>query len=76
MAADWIGIDSSHLDSHCGENVGKTLQEALDGTDYWAHEVEETHWFILDLGQSYNIIKIRGRSDSSDDPTNRGRYNR
>jgi len=61
--ADWIGVGSSHYDSHCGDDGARTIEEALDGTDYWLHEVNETHWFVLNLGQTYNITKVRGRSD-------------
>jgi len=67
--ADWIGINSSHYDSHCGEDGGTgDLADALDGTGYWSHSVNETHWFILDLGFSYNITKVRGRSFTPRDP--------
>lgn len=72
MATGWIGIDSSHYDSHCGDNGGdNTIENALDGTDYWRHMVTEPdriHWVILDLGQSYYVTKVRGRSDAPDDP--------
>jgi len=64
--ADWIGISSAHLDSYCGENALHTIAEALDGTDYWWHEANEEHWFILDLSQTYNVQKLRGRSYMSD----------
>lgn len=67
-AADWIGIDSTHYDSHCGDNGQETIEEALDGTDEWRHLVNETHWFIIDLGQEYSIQKVRGRSDRPFDP--------
>ena len=63
--ADWLGINSSHLDSHCGNSGVRKLDEALDGTDSWDHDVDETHWFILDLGVSYNITKVRGRSNTA-----------
>ena len=45
-----------------------TIEEALDGTDYWVHEVDEAHWFILDLGATYTILYVKGRSKSTDDP--------
>jgi len=66
--ADWLGIDSSLIDSLCGETGGNTLAKALDGTDYWNHEVKETHWFILDLGEKKTIEKVRGRSLTANDP--------
>ena len=66
--AGWLGINSSHIDSLCGEEVGLTLAVALDGTYPWAHNANENHWFIIDLGQIYNITKVRGRSSLTDDP--------
>lgn len=69
MADAWIGINSSHIDSKCGEEGDGTLADALDGTDQWDHDVSEVHWFILDLGQTYTIKKVRGRSDWVRDPT-------
>lgn len=68
MAADWIGIDSTHLDSSCGDDGTNFLANALDGLDLWGHDVNETHWFILDLGEEYNVKKVRGRSQSTGDP--------
>lgn len=66
--ADWIGINSSHLDSFCGQSDGRDLDEALDATGPWYHLVDEIHWFILDLGATYTITKVRGWSDSTQDP--------
>ena len=66
---DWLGIGSSEYDSHCGDTDGHTLQEALDGDDYWYHAVDEQHWFILDLGSNYTVRKMRGRSNYIADPT-------
>ena len=74
--ADWIGITSANLDSFCGETDNHTVAEALDGDDYWYHNAEvptheASHWFILDLGESYDITKVRGRSQNDGgDPTN------
>ena len=65
---DWLGISSSELDSHCGDSSGRTLSEALDGTDYWYHFGESDHHFIIDLGEPYTIKKLRGRSYRSCDP--------
>lgn len=53
----------------CGEEVGSTLADALDGLDFWLHIVDHTHRFDLDLGASYNISKVRGRSLTARDPT-------
>lgn len=67
--ADWLGIDGSNLDSFCGEELAYRLINALYGTDYWQHLVDESpHWFVLDLGQRYSIEKVRGRSKTSRDP--------
>lgn len=68
MAADWIGIDSSHLDSFCGESAGAKLGDALDGSDYWEHTSNHTHYFILDLGVIVNVQQVRGRSLRLNDP--------
>ncbi len=67
--ADWIGIDSSHLDVFCGEETGNTLADALDGIDRWNHGEEDvTHLFTIDLGLSYDVQKVRGRSDGPRNP--------
>ncbi len=68
---DWLGISSSEYDSHCGDTMSHTLEEALDGDyDYWWHmwSVGHTHYFILDLGQNLTIKKVRGRSEMTADP--------
>ncbi len=68
-ALTWQVLTSANKDSVCGE-AGYTLAGALDGTGEWRHSASETHWFILDLGSSKNIVKIRGRSNSDyADPT-------
>jgi hypothetical protein len=69
VVADWLGINSSHIDSKCGEAAGATLADALDGIDFWAHYVTESpHWFIIDLGASYNVQEVKGRSNYLADP--------
>ncbi|MHC4593382.1 MAG: hypothetical protein ACYS19_00370 [Planctomycetota bacterium] len=69
MADDWLGINSSHLHSYCG---GWGLGGALDGVDFWnvslVHLYCLPHGFILDLGESTAIEKVRGRSVTSLDP--------
>lgn len=67
--ADWLGINGSNFDSYCGSTSGHGIVEALDGTDYWAHFYDETHWFVVDLGQSYRVLKVKGRSNGGYDPT-------
>jgi len=69
LADDWLGISSTELDSFCGERAGNELADALDGLDFWAHETDHTHWFVIDLGQTYTIKKVRGRSALNGDPT-------
>ncbi|GAG61376.1 unnamed protein product, partial [marine sediment metagenome] len=66
---EWFGISSTEYDSSCGDTNGHTCAEALDGVDFWQHEVPATHWFILDLTQTYTIEKVRGRSNTYFDPT-------
>ncbi len=57
----WLGVNSSHLHSDCG-HTGLDVEGALDGTLYWYHVADETHYFVIDLGQAYNVEKVRGRS--------------
>ena len=70
VVGDWLGINSSHIDSACG---GTGLEGALDGDNFWSHYATHQHWFILDLGDTYNITKARGRSNTPEwapyDPT-------
>lgn len=61
MAA-WLEIDSSHLYGYCGYTTPYYLNAALDGDDIWVHAYDHDHWFIIDLGESYLIDKVRGRS--------------
>ena len=68
----WLGIDSSYLYSQChptGGSLAHLLPDALDGTDYWECRSKTPHWFIIDLGYTYSISSIRGRSNSQKDPT-------
>lgn len=70
-AADWLGITSTNLDSHCGDFFPGglyALADALDETDVWFHNAVQTHWFIIDLGATYTVSKVRGRSDDDYDP--------
>lgn len=68
-ADGWLGINSSHLHSFCWK---WGLAGALDGKDFWNISVHHwgflPHWFILDLGESIAIKKVRGRSRTSMDP--------
>ncbi len=70
MADDWLGISSSEYDSHCGDSNNHNLTEALDAQDYWEHLAVHAlpHWFIIDLGQTYTIKQLRGRSNTDADP--------
>jgi len=65
--ADWLGISSANLHSDCGDS-GYPVEDALDATSYWYHTIGEVHWFIIDLGASYTISKLRAYSNSSFDP--------
>lgn len=69
MVDHWLGISSAEYDSSCGDDGLHTIEEALDGTDYWQHDINEIHWLILDLGQTYTIKKVRSRSNA---PLTRG----
>ena len=65
---DWLGVGSDNLTAYCGEHATGLLSDALDGTDAWKDPTNETHWFILDLGNIYNITQFRGRSERTEDP--------
>jgi hypothetical protein len=69
MADGWLGINGSHLHSYCR---GWGLEGALNGEDFWNIPVyyweSLPHWFILDLGESIAIKKVRGRSRTALDP--------
>lgn len=63
MPEQWFPIGSDKFDSASNEGqLGHTIQETLDGTDFWYVFIAEVHWLIIDLGQSYTLTKIRGRS--------------
>jgi hypothetical protein len=65
----WLGITGSNRDSECGyDHSTVSFEVALNGTGMWAHGMRETHWGIIDLGQTYTIKKVRGRSNFLDDP--------
>lgn len=67
--AGWLGIDSANIDSLCGQEGGATLASALDGTHYWVHNTAHVHQFVLDLGESKWVTRVRGRSAWTADPT-------
>ena len=66
---EWYGVGSEHLVSYCGQEDNTHLTWALDGSNRWYHSTDHTHYFILDLGSSVNLIKFRSRSNQTDDPT-------
>ncbi len=67
--ADWLGITSAELHSDCGDNGGSiTIEAGLDGDNYWGHNTGHIHWFIIDLGASYTISKVKAYSITSFDP--------
>ena len=68
MADHWLIIDSTNYDSHCGEEGAYPLTGALNGDNVWVHWVQEEHYFILDLGETYTIKKVHGRSNDIADP--------
>jgi hypothetical protein len=53
------------LHSSCGETLLHPASKAVDGNQstYWAHDVDENHWLILDLGASKGIDAIRIASE-------------
>ena len=69
-SADWIGVNSSNINSFCGQYDSETysLAYGLNGNGRWVHDDNHVHWFILDFGDSYFIEKVRGRSNYNMDP--------
>jgi len=65
----WFGVNGWNYHSSCGYTGPDTPWGALNGTGVWAHMITENHWLVIDLNETYNIKKIRGRSETSDDPT-------
>jgi hypothetical protein len=47
------------------------VEYALDGTGFWQHDTNETHWVTFDLGKQRHVEQVRGRSngDLNRDPT-------
>jgi hypothetical protein len=66
---DWLGLDSRNYHSCCGYEGPYGPAAALDGIDVWTHLSTEDHWLVIDLKKAYNIKKVRGRSDTGNDPT-------
>jgi PKD repeat protein len=66
---EWLGVDSQNYHSSCGYEGPIGPPAALDGVDAWAHLNTENHWLVIDLLNPYYIKKLRGRSDTGNDPT-------
>jgi hypothetical protein len=64
--AKWLEINSTNLLHFCGEDVGHTLANALNGIAAWWHTEDAPHEFELDLGSNFIITKVRGRSDAGE----------
>lgn len=68
MAGGWLKIQSGHL--HSTDSGETSLRYALDGTGtYWSAPTDVEHWFILDLGRTLTVEKVRSRSNQTQDPT-------
>lgn len=72
----WLGIDSSHFDSvEAGGFETSPVTAMLNGTGSWINILNLTGTtlsFYLDLGATYKVTKVRGRSNGAfnADPTN------
>jgi len=66
---EWLGVGSTNYHSCCGFDGPIGPPAALDGVGVWTHMCTEDHWLVLDLKHTYNIKKIRGRSNTGGDPT-------
>lgn len=72
MPTGWLNVDSSMIDSHCGDAGGdSSLAGAIDATGSgWVHTANEVHEFVLNLGSSHNLTKFKGISNFTGlDPT-------
>jgi hypothetical protein len=69
----WMRLTTANADSSSGDSTifnPKLWEEAVGGTDYWCHGGgEETHYGVVNLLASYDIVKVRGRSNTIGDPT-------
>jgi PKD repeat protein len=66
---EWLGVDGLCYHSCCGYEGPFGPSAALDGNDIWLHLSTENHWLVIDLSNPYNIKKLRGRSNTANDPT-------
>ncbi len=65
MAKQWIELNGNFIDSY--SYIGyqaNTITSAFWGSRQWWLNRVEVHWFVVDMGESYVISKIRGRSNS------------
>ena len=70
-APRWIRLDSSMIVSYCGESgAANGVDELLDATGIWIHTVDEAHEFVLDLGESFDVNKVRFKNTAAYSPTN------
>ena len=68
---NWVSPIAVH--SECGEEVGGEADEAIDGNlvNEWIHSVNERHWFILDMGATKRLSKVRIWLESDDGNQNK-----
>ncbi len=73
MASEWLALSQSHLAGSVGEATGYCGEEnnfeldtgGFQGDQFWSHQVEHDHYFIVDLGYNYVVDGIRMRSDAA-----------
>lgn len=61
---EWIEPDSSNHFSDCGTTIN-TWEDMLDGIDFIAHLVTETHFVVLDMGSSLDISRVGLRGNTA-----------
>ena len=66
-ASAWLGVNSNNYYS-ASYDPYSYLWSALDGTTAWV-SVGDAKWGILDLKESRLVSQVRGRSNTSADPT-------
>lgn len=68
--SDWLALDSSNIDSLCGEDEDYELAKAMEGLSWWQHTLVEIHFAIFDFGQPILCEKVKGKSNTGTwDPT-------
>ncbi len=75
MTAAWLNLDGDNVlaggagTGFCDATAFLTPVDAMNATAWWECNSPHVHWAIFDLGLSYLISQVRGRSIADYDPT-------